>query len=276
MILNYNSWEMTNKLALKLATFEGIKRVVIVDNQSTDKSYEMLSRIKNEKIKVILSEKNGGYCYGNNLGVRELADERLDIAFIVNPDVDIAESSVLEILRAFQTTEYKLLSGVEYDIDDNLSNPPIWVNMTYKDDMLSCSFLGRKRKKVYPHIQSAGVQEVDLVKGSFLAFKIQDFLEVGGFDENVFLFCEKRIIARKFRDKKKIGIVLAAKYNHNHTASINKTYKASARQMKILYQSRWYYNVKYNKIGKIKKIILKISMNISLMEFRIVDLMRGK
>lgn len=142
---------MTNKLALKLATFEGIKRVVIVDNQSTDKSYEMLSRIKNEKIKVILSEKNGGYCYGNNLGVRELADERLDIAFIVNPDVDIAESSVLEILRAFQTTEYKLLSGVEYDIDDNLSNPPILVNMTYKDDMLSCSFLGRKRKK-YIHI----------------------------------------------------------------------------------------------------------------------------
>ena len=38
------------------------------------------------------------------------------------------------------------------------------------------------------------------------------------------------------------------------TLGADQTYKASARQMKILYQSRWYYNVKYNKIGKIKEM----------------------
>lgn len=102
-----------------------------------------------------------------------------------------------------------------------------------------------------------------------------DFVRVGGFDESVFLFCEERIISRKISDiGKKIGIVINAKYNHNHSASISKEYKSVEKQIKLLYKSRYYYNCKYNKISLLKKVVMLVAMRISLIEFYCIDIIR--
>ena len=68
-----------------------------------------------------------------------------------------------------------------------------------------------------------------------------------------------------------MGLILDAKYQHNHKASIVNTYKSSASRMKILYKSRYYYNVKYLHINSIKKILLKVAMSISICEYTLRD-----
>ena len=60
VILNYNSWEMSANLAKKMSSFSVIDEVVIVDNSSTDDSFERLQALKHSKIEVVESEKNGG------------------------------------------------------------------------------------------------------------------------------------------------------------------------------------------------------------------------
>ena len=279
IILNYNSWKMSATLAKKMASFSVIDEVVIVDNSSTDDSYIKLQELAGSKIEVVASERNGGYSYGNNFGAKILIKNKCDYLVISNPDVDIEENSIIAILSAFQdSTGFGILSGIEYDIEDNISNPAVWRKNRYIDDLRECFYFGRKLKRKEPDIDySSKVQSVDIVKGSFFVVAAKDFEKIGGFDENVFLFCEERILAKKMSDAgKKIGIVTTAKYNHNHSASICNEYKSVEKQMKLLYKSRYYYNCRYNHIGCIKKVILLAGMKISLVEYHFIDVVRKR
>lgn len=276
IILNYNCYKLTENLALKVAGMNCVNNVIVVDNCSKDDSFEHLSKIENEKIDVIKSEKNGGYSYGNNYGAKYCKQYNPDILFICNPDVEVEEEDITKIVNCFEKYNYSILSGIEYNLNNEIVKPPIWKLNKYKDDLKECYFLCRKLEKIknkIPIEYSKEVQDVNIVKGSLFAINYKDFIEVDGFDENIFLFCEETVLARKMLDKsKKIGIVTNAKYKHNHSTSINNAYKSKAKQIKLLYKSRLYYNKKYNKIGTMKLIILKLSMNISILEYYLYDI----
>lgn len=279
LILNYNSAELTSKYAKTVSNYKLVNQVIIVDNCSTDNSYEELVTINTDKIHVVKSERNGGYSYGNNWGARYSQQFNTELLFISNPDVYVSEENVNKIISAFELSDYAILSGVEYDINNKISNPPIWKMNKYVDDLGECFYISRllsKRKKKIDVNYSSDIQNTDIVKGSFLAVRLVDYMDIGGFDEGVFLFSEERIIAKKMKDAgKKVGIVTDATYQHNHSVSINKSYKKRSQQMKLLYQSRLYYNKKYEKVNGVKLAILKAAMGWSLFEFYIADLIKG-
>lgn len=279
VILNYNSWKMTADLAQKMASYSCIDLVVVVDNVSTDASYEQLEKLRCDKISVYSSGKNGGYSYGNNFGARKCQEAGVDLLFIANPDVDIAEAELQKLIAGFEESDYTLLSAVEYDIDDKISDQPVWKVNTYRDDLLECFFLGRKlrAKQQQPQLDTTvRIQEVDILKGSFMGVRMDAYNAVGGFDDNFFLFCEERVLARKIKNYGgQIGIVTGAKYNHNHSASITKTYKKVYKQMELLYRSRTLYLEKYEKIGAFKRFLYKTATAISLVEFKIMGLLKG-
>ncbi|HEU3062097.1 TPA: glycosyltransferase, partial [Streptococcus pneumoniae] len=115
-ILNYNTWEDTARLAQKVATFQHIQSVIIVDNLSTDDSYHYLKRLEGEKISVYQTQRNGGYSVGNNFAARKAYNMGVDILFISNPDVDIDEKDSLMIAQnLYKNNSYALLSGIEYN-----------------------------------------------------------------------------------------------------------------------------------------------------------------
>ena len=181
-------------LAKKAAEYHNIEKVVIVDNRSTDDSFEHLAKISHPKIRLIQSDKNGGYSYGNNLGIQYLAGEKTEIAFIANPDVDIDEKNINLLIDGFEKSDYSVLSAVELDIDGNIARPPIYSLSTYADDLADCFFIARKIKKHSPEIRldtRVPIQTVDMVKGSFFGVRLRDFAEVGYFDDEFFLFCEE-------------------------------------------------------------------------------------
>lgn len=278
-ILNYNTWEDTARLAQKVATFQHIQSVIIVDNLSTDDSYHYLKRLEGEKISVYQTQRNGGYSVGNNFAARKAYNMGVDILFISNPDVDIDEKDSLMIAQnLYKNSSYALLSGIEYNAMKEIDLPIVWHENSYYDDLLDCLFLTRKwrRKKEDINLSmiKSSIIDVDLVKGSFFAVRLSDFHDVGYFDESVFLFCEERILAKKLQKvNKKIGILPEAKYYHNHSTSINERYKKKKEQINLLYKSLYYYNVKYNNISFVKKLCLKSVMMLSILEYIILDMM---
>lgn len=275
VIVNFNSWEMTEALAKKAASFENIDAVVVVDNASTDGSYEKLKNIRNDKIQVAHSGKNGGYSFGNNYGAAICRKLGIEILFISNPDVAVEEEDIEKILVQFEDDAYSMLSGVEYCTEREMSRPPLWRQNRYMDDLTECFFLGRKLRRKHSGIEldeKAAVQEAELIKGSFFAVRLEDFLRVGGFDEHMFLYCEERVISSKIAGiGKKIGIVTGARYIHNHTASIGREYKKASHRMRLLYVSRLYYNKNYNQIGSVKYGLLWCAMKLSIFEFCVRD-----
>ena len=273
VILNYNSYNLTSKLAAAVSAYRNIDLVVIVDNKSTDDSYEKLKKMRSSKITVASSERNGGYGYGNNYGAEICKKNQVDIMLIANPDVEVSEVDVDLILDSFEHEEYSLLAGVQYEIDGSVGQPVIWTRNNYADDLRECLILKSKKSNEGISLdESLKIQDIPVFKGSFFAVRLDDYLAVGGFDENVFLYCEERMLSKRLEDAgKKMGLVTAAKYHHMHSASVSKEYKKKADRIKILYKSRLYYQEKYLGIKKGKLIIMKSAMWLSLQKYKMID-----
>lgn len=116
IIVNYNSWEMTEKLALQTAFYKNIDAVVVIDNASTDSSYQHLKCISHKKIHVFQTGRNGGYSFGNNYGAVICRRLGMEIVFMANPDVWIGETHIQKILVQFADSGYSVLSGVELSL----------------------------------------------------------------------------------------------------------------------------------------------------------------
>lgn len=274
VVLNYNDYKTTIKLIKMIKNYKSIDLIVIVDNCSTDKSYKKINEYTNNKVKLIKSDKNGGYAYGNNFGIHYLIENhKCDIIFIANPDVEFEENLVIEIKRQFEkNTKYSVLSGVMLDINGNVVKAPYWDIPSYRYDLLDYFFIGRRiNKKEFKIDYNKKIMNVEVVPGSFLAIKAKVLKDIAYYDENTFLYCEESILATKLKNKGyKSGIITSFSYKHMHSVSINKTFK-KVDTVKIFYDSKLYYNKKYNKIGRFKECILKTAAKISLLEYKVLE-----
>ncbi|MGX9367330.1 glycosyltransferase family 2 protein [Desulfoplanes sp. PS50] len=272
VILNYNDAVTTMSLVSSIKNYRSLNHIVIVDNCSTDQSYTQLIALKSEKIDVIKSDKNGGYSYGNNYGIKFIiTNYEVDIFFIANPDVLFEEKIIFEIIEQFEKTSYAMLSGVMCYPNGNVVTYPIGVIHSYFDDIVSCfmaisSF--RKRYKMPVVDYSKNIIDVDILLGSFFAIRASVIKTIGCFDEGTFLYCEERILGRRLQDNGyKIGLIPHVTYLHAHGSSTGNNCNA-LKTRKMLFDSRFYYQLKYNNINWFQKKMFKICTKFSLLEFR--------
>lgn len=278
VILNYNTSKLTRGLALKISSYESVSNIIIVDNCSTDNSFQELKLISDERIRLYKTRYNGGYSYGNNYGVSISKKLGNEYTFISNPDVEVPEKTIIDIIETFAQYKYSLVTCLQYEIDGSLGQPPILKRNTYMDDLLDCLFLTRKiTRKITKNIEMIDdIQEISMFRGSFFAVDTNQFMEIGGFDEDVFLYCEERILSKKMNQAgMKMAILNFDRYNHMHSMSIDASYKQRYKKIKLQYKSRLLYNFKYNKIGFFRMFILKLLMRISLFEYYIIDKLHG-
>ncbi|MDA5388289.1 glycosyltransferase family 2 protein [Loigolactobacillus backii] len=98
IILNYNNARATIKCVQNVASINYDNYfIVVVDNNSTDNSYRMLIENLHGETCLIKTKRNGGYAYGNNVGIRNALDKGCDYVFILNNDV-ILEGNTLKAL----------------------------------------------------------------------------------------------------------------------------------------------------------------------------------
>lgn len=105
IIVNYNDVEDTVRFVKEITEYNIIDRIVVVDNMSTTIGvFENLKKLENSKIKVLQADKNGGYDYGNNYGIKYLEDqkEKYDYIIISNPDIKVEESAIKHCLNVLE------------------------------------------------------------------------------------------------------------------------------------------------------------------------------
>ncbi|WP_207647747.1 glycosyltransferase [Clostridium estertheticum] len=259
------------KLVNKIKKYQSINRILVVDNNSTDESYEKLSKINDVKCEVIKTNKNGGYAYGNNYGFKYLIKKfSLDLIFIANPDVSFENSLIEDIKIAFIRNEkYAVLSGIMLDGSGNPNKVSFWNIPSFLEDIFDCIYLFRaiKRKlKVFKVDKTRKIMDVQVVPGSFFGIKSEVFELVGGFDENTFLFYEENILASKIMKHGYLeGILTYNSYCHLHSVSIKKSLSVIKTHL-IHLKSKFYYQSAYNKVNNINKVILFVFMGYSLIE----------
>ena len=287
VVLNYNDATTTKKLVDALCTWEKEKfSIIVVDNQSLDNSFQCLREqyALESNVVVIQSERNGGYSYGNNYGVK-YALEHFNPKYIAiaNPDIQIDEKTCCELIETFNVDSsvamvapvMKNLNG-EYRIYSQKLP-------TYFDDLKAC-FKESKSKT----IEEEKLEYLDnnkkmiitqMLPGSFFVVRSKCFKEIGMFDENVFLFCEERILGKKIMIRGYKAVLRSDLFFvHAHSVSIRKTYD-TIKTWKILMESRYYYEKKYNNVDFFRRIIIKTSMRIFLcrlcLKLKLYELVKG-
>ncbi|MEL6270346.1 MAG: glycosyltransferase, partial [Chloroflexota bacterium] len=108
VILNWNTHDLLQRCLETVFASEGdfTYEVVVVDNASTDGSTDMV-RERFPQATLIVSAVNGGYPYGNNLGLRHLgyhdgggtAPQAPRYALLLNPDTEVPADALYEMIR---------------------------------------------------------------------------------------------------------------------------------------------------------------------------------
>src|SRR5512142_11402 len=102
IILNYNTREVLRDCLNSLAGARGLEfETIVVDNCSSDGSADMV-REEFPHICLICSPRNGGFAYGNNLGLREFLSRPVPprALLLLNPDTVVPPDS-LRLLMDF-------------------------------------------------------------------------------------------------------------------------------------------------------------------------------
>jgi len=272
VILNYNDAPTTMTLLEHIKDFSVFKHIVVLDNLSTDNSFEILSLYQNEKIHVVQTERNGGYGYGNNFGIRYSKNVLgADYVLIANPDVVFDQDCVQKLLESFADERVAVVSAKQ-------SNSPdcAWKNCSVMQYVLATSLFFEVWLKIrnYPkrYFQNKDAAEVFAVPGSLLMVDAEKMTRHGMYDEDFFLYYEEPVLGLKIHGSGlKTILRLDTSYIHNHHVSISKTYQRWSQQHRILLKSAELFLRKYKKANVIQIAFAKIWFAYTKIEFWIYD-----
>ena len=268
VILNYNDYETTNSFVNKIINYKVIDKILVVDNKSSDDSYKKLQRLKNDHIDVVCSDKNKGYAYGNNYGVKYLEKKYKDIDYIIisNPDIIVDEKDIEKLKKDLDENQnISVVAPVIHEYNKIIRG---WKEPTYLQELcLNMNYFHKfatKSMQYKDDYYTGTLTRVEVVHGCFFMIRLKDFKKVDYFDEGTFLYYEENILARKLKNNNMLTYVdLDTNIIHNYSVSVSKSIN-NIKRYKILKDSQKYYEVKYNKINFLKLAILRLFYYISL------------
>jgi len=183
IIVNYNTYDLTSACIQSIIDHtDGLSyEIIVIDNASTDgskKRFEIDTRIK-----YIYSDKNGGFGYGNNLGI---AVAKGDYFFLLNSDTLLLNNAIGEFFKYAKSHNPKTIYGCYLQGDDGSYRSSFF----YFPAFTIKNFL---KRIVKPHNYQPDYtnREVECICGADMFIPRQAIEEAGVFDDNIFLYGEE-------------------------------------------------------------------------------------
>jgi GT2 family glycosyltransferase len=267
IILNYNDPETTISLVNSIVNYKILDSIVIVDNCSTDDSVSRLQAVAGGKVHLISTERNGGYGYGNNQGIRYAYGMlRASHVLIANPDVKVTEGCIQAMKDSFlKISRLGVAAAVTRDGTGEVALSSWRIN-GLMGDLLDTGLITRRifarwlndRPELKTDFEKERYVYVDAVLGSLFMADINALMECGLYDEDVFLYYEEKILGFQLK-KKGYGTVLLLNqsYVHLHSVSINKNVKSILKKQAILHESKLHYYKNYLGINRFQECLVK-------------------
>jgi len=264
LILNYKTYELTISFTETLFLQKKVDiSVVIVDNKSENGSFEYMYEYFREykNVEVIESERNGGYAYGNNYGLKYIQDREIDYILVSNNDIEIKDELTLHSLAA----TYKLLdspaliSPVQYV--DNKINSAAWKQPTFFYDFFTnVPFINKLvlKQNTYDIKNTKIPIKVDVLPGSFFFFEKSIIYDIGLLDEETFLYGEERILSYKVKEHNLQNYLITdLRYEHMPSSTISSNV-TKLRMLEMAHKSILYYHKQYLKTSSIFIYLLTV------------------
>lgn len=278
IIVNYNDYITTKTLLNNIKDYEAIDKIYVVDNHSTDNSYENLQRLNINRYEVIKTPTNNGFAYALNIGAKKAIDEfgKVDIIFS-NSDIIISSNENIEELKKSLDKKNVGLVGPTI-VQQGILNRG-WKLPSPKDEILSnLPIIGKKFNSKLNYDVSyykGDNSKVEVISFCFFLIKSEVLRKINFFDENTFLYYEENIACSKV---KKTNYQILVNNNitviHNHSVSVDKNINY-INKFKILKKSQLYFETYYNNASNFEIILLKITIWLTLLTLYVRIFIRG-
>lgn len=205
IIINYNTRELTKNCIesiyrhTKLHHFE----VIVIDNASTDGSYELLSTLGFENYHYIYNEKNVGFSKANNMASLTASGRYL---FFMNSDMLFLNDVVSLLVETMQNNPGIGVAGPRFQNPDNSLQvscrnfPGILFGMSKFFPFIKWCLSGQVLDYYQKERDYSKMQTVDTVSAGALMIEKQLFETIGRFDEFSFMYAEDADICRQVRE----------------------------------------------------------------------------
>lgn len=265
ILLNYNDPESVLHFLSKIKNYKTVERIILVDNLSTDNSFEIFKKLNIQNLDLIKTPFNGGYAYGNNYGFKFAYNNyHFDSVIFSNPDVYLDEKTLIKLQNFLE----KLPNCAQISCMMNSPNLRVhnsaWKLPKFSHNLFSLFFPLRKLHFKKYMVNNDDVLKVDVLNGAFFLITTKAFLDVGLFDESTFLYGEENILAFKLKQKGYNNYLIKDSYFfHLEEISINKSFKDQKKKYQFMYKSNVIYNNKYLKVNFLQKTIYFFAFKLS-------------
>ncbi|MDD8018425.1 MAG: glycosyltransferase family 2 protein [Bacteroidota bacterium] len=196
IIVNYNGLNYTQQCIESLFRFHSAEafEVIVVDNNSTDGSVELLEK-QFPDVTVCKLGSNKGFGSANNYGVKQ---SHGDYLFILNNDT-IIESNIFPEMVSMLKEDQTI--GV---IAPQLKNPDGSIQLSYgKFPSLKNEYTTRKQQagsRNFNPLSDSTSGQIDWVTAAAMFVRRDAFEKAGGFDEQYFMYFEDIDLCKRIGD----------------------------------------------------------------------------
>jgi N-acetylglucosaminyl-diphospho-decaprenol L-rhamnosyltransferase len=182
-------------------------RVVLVDNASGDLPQIEQAVERNgwsSWVTLVLASKNGGFAYGNNLGIRKAYEgRRPNYIHLLNPDTQVRPRAIAALVEFLESNPQVGIAGSSFETEDGKDWPLAFRFPTLLSEIEHGMQLGLvtrclSRWTVARSMNSIA-QPTDWISGASMMIRPTVFRAVGGLDENFFLYFEETEFCHRAR-----------------------------------------------------------------------------
>lgn len=192
IILTYNSSKYIDGLIKSLKSFKNTE-ILIIDNASSDDTVKLAK--KNEEVKVLETGSNLGFSKGINYGVERSKGEYL---LFINPDSIFKNGSIEDMLKIYKEEENVGAVGGKMISYSGIDEKSAGKFFNFFETVLLTLGLD---EKFGVRFSPNEVRRVDFVSGGFMMVPSKLFKDLGGFDENFFMYIEDMELCYRIKKK---------------------------------------------------------------------------
>ena len=247
IIINYKTPELTAQCIRSLFNLLSPenREIIVIDNNSNDDSVTKLQVEFGQKIKILANRKNLGFAGANNQGA---ALAQGDFLLFLNSDTIVKEDIFSSALKIFNANNK--LGILSPNLLRENGQPQ---KMAYNYFPTFWRLITRKSKQEMKIPKAARLLKVDWVSGCALIIKRDLFNQLGGWDDNFFLYFEDVDLCKR---AKQAGYQVMVDLTANLIHLGGKSLQLSQERKRYYYEAQDYYFGKNNK--KIERILIKI------------------
>jgi len=251
IIVNYNVRYFLEQCIIGIqAGSKNLKvEIIVVDNNSSDDSCEMLQNSYSE-VFLIRNSENVGFSKANNQAVEKAKGK---FVLLLNPDTLIAEDTLEKLIKLNSSKTNIGITGVKL-IDGSGSFAPEskrGIPTAHATFNKLFGITSKRTGKYYAtHLKPNDSGVVEILSGSFMFLKKEIYDEVGGFDETFFMYGEDidlcyRVLLKGYRNYY-LADTKAIHYKGESTKKDIKYLEYFNNAMELFYEKHYKLNIIYD------------------------------